>query len=400
MLVTAAALVIMVATLTPVPGAASTGSPLCIACGQRGVADFLSNVMLFAPLGIGLVLLGVSLRRTALIGVLFSAGVEAAQLGIIAGRDANIGDVVSNGAGAAVGWWLGHTRDWWLRPDPGSLRRFAGVGAATLVLLLGGLLLFTPALPDTTYYLQWTARFGGMQPYEGRVLASRFGALELAGPPWKIEQRDSVRTALHSGVIDVMLVTGPPPTGLAPIVSIYDTYGREIMLLGADGNDFVYRYRTRADALRFDRADLVLEDVLRGPPIGSTAPLRLEQDRGGACLTIDDVRRCGRGFTIGETWSLLMFPDGWSNAVRGVMSLAWLFGAFLPTGFLARRRRLALAAIILVGGILFVVPPLIGFAATPVLQIAAAGAGLGAGHGLEAMIRRMRGSRTRASAAM
>jgi VanZ family protein len=62
-------------------------------------------VLLFAPLGVVLALLGRSRRATVGACLAFSAAVELLQLAI-PGRTTSTADVVWNGLGAALGWAL------------------------------------------------------------------------------------------------------------------------------------------------------------------------------------------------------------------------------------------------------------------------------------------------------
>jgi len=379
------AVCIAVATLTPGNGGSNT--TLCLFCGQRGFADFLSNVVLFAPLGLALALIRGSMFKAIAAGALFSIGIEAAQVAIVYGRDANIGDVLANSLGTAAGWMLAATRDHWVSQTAAGTK-VAGWTATVLTALLVGLWLFTPALPDVAYYLQWTARFGDMEPYEGRVLSSRMGPLNLAGPPWRIPQVDSVRALIESGApAEISFVAGPPPSGQAPIVSIGDIHGREVLFIGANGTDLTHRYRTRADEWKLDRGDLRMPGALRDVVPGSEVKLVLKAGRDNYCYQIGPRSDCGPGFTVGDTWGLLMSPD-WSGRAQFLMQMLWLFCLFLPSGFLAGAVRHALLAAAALTGVLVAGPYLIGFAVTPALQIAVAIAGVSSGFGVRMIIQR------------
>jgi glycopeptide antibiotics resistance protein len=65
----------------------------------------VGNVLLFVPFGVALALLGRSRRATVGAGLALSAAVELAQLAI-PGRTTSTADVVLNGLGAALGWWI------------------------------------------------------------------------------------------------------------------------------------------------------------------------------------------------------------------------------------------------------------------------------------------------------
>ena len=72
---------------------------------EPDAVNIVGNVLLFAPLGAGLQLLGWGGRRTVAAGFALSAAVELAQLAI-PGRTTSTADVLCNTAGAALGWWI------------------------------------------------------------------------------------------------------------------------------------------------------------------------------------------------------------------------------------------------------------------------------------------------------
>ncbi|HEU5208841.1 MAG TPA: VanZ family protein [Longimicrobiales bacterium] len=371
---------ISVATLTPVPGAGGGGtSQVCLICHQRGVADFISNIILFAPLGVGLALRRVSLLRVAAIAFGFSLTIELLQLQVIAGRDSNVGDLAANSLGGIVGWWLGRTLGWWLPRADGALRRSLALALTAIAVLLGGLSLLVPAPPTITYFMQWTADLGGLAHYQGEVLESRLGAVELRGA-MRVDPDSAFRALLMEPEWNVRFVAGEAPPSLAPIVSIYDGLQREVVLLGAQRDNVVYRQRLRAGELRFDEPDLRGYAMLEGIAPGDTASLGFRADRAEVCVQVNARSRCTHGYTIGDTWALVMFPDVWGRVMRTIMSVAWLFAVFFPAGFVAHGRVPLAAAGVLVVTALLAGPVLLGFALTPFWQVAAAVLGLGAGY--------------------
>lgn len=364
-----------VATLTPAgSGVMGVSSSLCIFCGDRGLADFLSNVLLFAPFGAAVGLFTRSPLAAAATGLLFSLGIEAAQVTVVAGRDANIGDLVANGFGTLAGWWLCRTQAWWFTRDATWKRAFA-LTTGMLIVILTGLSLMAPSLPQRPYYLQWTARFDGMRPYDGRVLSTRVGEVMLPGP-WEIDASERVRDLLTAGApLAFSVVAGSSSAGTAPIVSIFDDWQREIVLIGADGVDLIYRYRTRGEELRLDRGELRIAGVLRDVSAGTALQIAVRKQRNVYCVKVESTETCGVGFTVADTWMLLTSP-ALSSHQRTIAGMLWLFCLFVPPGVLVATRRSAIVlsaviVIVLAGG-----PYVIGFGWTPPYQVGAACAGL------------------------
>src|SRR5690606_22123238 len=90
--------------------------------------------------------------------------------------------------------------------------------------------------------------------------------VELAGlrlPPPRLDDSPRVARLLRDGQpLRVTAIAGTPPPSLASIFSIHDDRRREIILIGAEGDDLVLRVRTRAAALRLDHPDLRLPGAL------------------------------------------------------------------------------------------------------------------------------------------
>ncbi len=391
---------IAVATLTPVSGGvpATATRAFCVICHERAYADFVSNVILFAPLGLSIALLGGRMPHAAVAGLLFSATIEMLQIQVVGGRDANLGDLLANGAGAVAGWFLGRTAGWWLPRSEGSALRSLGMTAVIAIMLLAGLTLFRQDFPERAWFLQWTPALGGLAHYEGKVLASRLGELQLGGPG-PLERSDSVRTLLFAPHWTVDLIAGPRPDRIAPIVSIYDGRGKEMMLLGAYGDDLVYRQRLRAATRRFDAADLRISDVFASVRPGDTVQLEYRADAASQCARVAGYERCTRGYTVGDTWSLLMFPDSWGPTMQAAMATAWLSGLFGLVGFLAVAPRVLATAAAATAFVLVAGPPLLGFAITPLFQLAAALGGLGCGFAAATLLASLRARRPQPVAA-
>jgi glycopeptide antibiotics resistance protein len=72
---------------------------------QPNAVNIVGNVLLFAPLGAALRLLGRRLRYATLAGCALSAAIELAQVAI-PGRTTSTADVLCNTAGTALGWWV------------------------------------------------------------------------------------------------------------------------------------------------------------------------------------------------------------------------------------------------------------------------------------------------------
>ncbi|MEN8376079.1 MAG: VanZ family protein [Gemmatimonadota bacterium] len=360
-------------TLTPRPGT-DVPSSLCLVCGPRGAADAVLNTLLFVPLGL-LLARGARARMALVIavGASLSGAIELAQL-VIPGRDASLGDLVFNTAGATVGaltarlgaWHVSNRRAW---PAPLA----ALIGACALAL---GSWLLTPAYPISDWFGQWDPDLGHFDHYGGEVLEALVGTESVA--VGRIARRDEARAALAaSRPVRLVFTVGPPPAELAPIFSIYDLQQREIFLLGADGEDGVLRFATRGAAVGFGAAPLRFPAVFAPVTPGVRADVALTASAPelgwgrGACLRLDDDDAVCDRFSAGSSWRLLAPARG---ATGRVAELIWLALLFAPAGLLAAYGtwRGAASAAFVAAGALAVLPAFAPVGPTHALEYAAA----------------------------
>jgi len=351
---------------------------LCLICGDRGTADALLNVMLFVPLGL---LLGASRRSVVQVlgvGLVLSSSIELAQH-FIPGRYSNLGDVLSNTSGAGVGALLWNVR---ARLLPGVarhaawLRNLAVIVAPLLVFGFGWLM--EPEWPAEPYWGQWTPDLAFMEHYDGSVVSARLDSIPL--PSYRFPPRQHPRRMLTGDwSMDATVIKGTPPHSLAPIVNIYDGRQREVTLLGALGEDLVYRERSRARRFRLDQPDLRLHGVMAHAAVGDTVRLSVERRGPSRCLSFDALRGCP-GFTPGRAWALLVYPEGSPRWVRRTLDALCTFVLLFPMGFWSERRKGVAAAGLVTGLLIGVAVAMTRLVAPPWTEVAGAAAGLLAGH--------------------
>ncbi len=331
-------LAIGAATLAPGEGAPDGGTgqgiSWCLVCGDRGAADAVLNVLLFVPLGVAI---GLSRGRwplLALVPLLLTLAIEATQL-LLPARQSALGDLVANSAGGWLGLAATRLRGAWLRPAPRrAFRLGAGwvTGAVGVFLVTGWIL--QPSYPASVWYGQWTAELAHLEAYRGRVLEARIG--NLAVPSRRLDDPARARALLAAGApVRVRFIAGPPPSGVAPVFSIFDERRREILLLGADGEDMVLRYRTRALSARFVQPDLRVRGPFHAVAPGDTLELTVHRPvDAGFCVRLGaEAARCGLRHSVGRGWALLLHPTGVARSPRALLDFLW--GALLafPAGW-------------------------------------------------------------------
>jgi VanZ family protein len=380
---------ILLATLTPFPGAQQPGSISCLICGARWSADALANLILYAPLGVALMINGrVGLRAAGWAGLL-SVGTEFAQI-FIPGRDPSLSDVCFNTLGAVAGQMLAHVAARWAAPQPRAAARLsaAAAGGAAVVFGLTGWLL-SPALPASGLRAWYTADRPDLDFYHGRVLSTTLGSVRLSTGDLP-DPREVRRLLLVGAPLRILAVAGPRGRALGSLYVIEDDTGNEVILVGPDRDDLVLRYRTHAIRLRLDQPDLRLRQAFARVAPGDTLHIETRRERGGYCLTVNQAHLCDLGFTIGSGWALLLYPRHFPSWLRWLLEAGWVAGMVLPVGFWARNRwQSALAAVALITAIALI-PRATGLIQTPGHQWLGAGIGCLIGATLQFALRRGR----------
>jgi hypothetical protein len=369
--------VILVATLTPLDPYEPVHRDACLLCGYGGLADGILNVGLFLPLGAALSVAGWRPMRAVALGALLSSGIETAQL-VLPGRDSSFSDIMFNTLGTAVGIGLVCCCSrWW--PPQAHIAEFLSIALALstgcLLALTAGLV--SPTFPDDTYYGGWAHRFGHLEWYGGRVLEASLDGTQIS--PGALANSRQIRRLLISGAaIHVRARAGPPPPGLAPLLTIHDGHQREILLLGIDGDDIVYRYRTRAIAVGLRGPEIRASRALRGIAWRDQLSVVVRPAGRGYCIRVNATEHCGLGFTVGTGWAFLFDePDfAWPQTA---FNASWLAFLFLPIGVWARFGWALLVSIALSLVFLLIMPATIGLIPTPMTEVSGALVGLLAG---------------------
>jgi hypothetical protein len=374
-LLTVSTVLVMLATLGP---ADSTGAgPVCpFVCGPRGVADYLANLVLFLPFGASLGVLGLRGRRILIAGLLCSLAIEAAQLWMVSGRDANAADVVSNSLGAVLGGLIGGSWRQWLLPAREAAARYLALAAAGLavVIVLTGLL-GSPAPAGGEHELRIRARGSAYEPYPGFVGVPRVGEIVV---PMGASVPDTAWTLLRGGVpLRVEIEPVPRAGGLRHILSL-SAGSEDALFLAAAGDDLLLRYRTRAAGLWLDQPTMRLSGALTDAASGRLLEVSVVAGRSGYCIGAGRGRSCSE-VTVASGWMLVsgaVYPTPW---VRDVLSRTWLTLLVFPLGLWTRRTSRSLLLLIAAAILIAAAPSVLPFAALGVEEAAAGVAGWLAG---------------------
>jgi hypothetical protein len=209
LLLAASVVLIALATLAPFGAIPAEQVPprWCVACGGLWLTDGISNVVLFAPFGVALALLGVRWWGVLALSAGLSFGVEYLQsIGIPPARSAAWADVIANALGGALGAVLcAAGRGWWLPQSPNVARRLALGYAAVVVAIF--------ALTSAAMGPRWPGGAGAAPVYA----ASPFPHTPHRG--WFGGQVDSLRVngyaTTHRGTGPVIVQVSREPATVA-----------------------------------------------------------------------------------------------------------------------------------------------------------------------------------------
>jgi hypothetical protein len=231
-----------------------------------------------------------------------------------------------------------------------------------------------PAPSTAVFYGHRTPVLGHLAPYGGTLVDASIDDIEV--PHGRIADSDGVRARL-SGNFTLRLdaLAGTPPARLAALLLITDAAQREILLLGPDRDDLVYRFRSRSRLLGLETARLRLPGALRGVDPGDPLELRVERTGAEFCFALDGSLECGHGFTVGDGWLLLAPEHRILARLRPILGAVWVAALFVPLGYWGRRNRASGLAWAAAAAALLLAPAATALLPTPVSQVAGAGCG-------------------------
>jgi hypothetical protein len=194
--------------------------------------DFVSNLVLYMPLGIALS--GSSLIRAFLVGLCLSTTGEVLQLGYV-GRVPSLFDIASNTCGAVLGYLAAM---FWYRAtgyNPVSLRVYRPLALAAIPVAIFGtmmLLLHRPRSDfsnwSSTFHLAIGNELTGDRPWAGTI--SEFAIYPVAMAPFQINDLTSRTSGSYPSELPIVSVvptgSGRPLLSKSDELRLYDTLVR------------------------------------------------------------------------------------------------------------------------------------------------------------------------------
>lgn len=344
LLTLAGAVLIASMTLVPHPELTreSSSTPLsCLLCGEYGIVDVFLNILLFIPFGLGLRLIGVSRLRSFALLAATSLCIELLQMNIIAGRDASLSDLLTNSLGGLLGIWIADNWEALLFPSPALSRRLRIPAAlGWLAVWIASAWLVEPSMPPTIWFGQLSAEEVLLDNFRGQLLAATVNGRAIPSARLRVADSAALADDFLAGSVDARatVVAGPATSFPAPIVSIFDLAQSEIMVLGQDQNDLIFRLRLGTADHELHEPEIRLPGALAKP--GDTVDvagglrdghLFVQARSSGMDRSRTAALTPSWGWMFVLPWHYAMGPEGrWLTAL-------WLAGLLFPVAFLSAR---------------------------------------------------------------
>jgi hypothetical protein len=374
-------------------------SHFCLVCGDLAGVDILLNTLLFVPLGVGLSLSGLSLRKAVFLCFAVSLSIETAQVFIAHGRDATLRDILTNTIGGAIGFWAARTAPTWLAPSRKRAAWLSAIwGAVWLLIQIISSYAFVPSLSQSPYDGHVAHQRGGMAMFHGEVDTAKIGTIPISDGA--LADSRAIRQLLINGAPIVAVVRLiEPTTNFASLVAVADHKQQLITSVAEQGDQLVFGIRTGASRLRLRQPAFAMPGVFAAaPPPADSAGERLvvsaRLNDGTVQLTAETPSgHVERSLSPRAelAWTVVL-PHQWlvdGRVVERVITFLWTCVLLIPLGYWAATLMrwstgvtafafMAVLAVLLGAG-LIVVPVSFGLKGATLLAWIAAVSGLGTG---------------------
>ncbi len=338
-----AASLAFVVFMTLGPESQEITNSFCIFCGALGGVDFVLNVILFVPLGIGLRWTIGKTAPAVIIGALTTVVIETLQWRVISGRDASIGDVVANTLGTMLGAWLATESLHWLNATGRAARRYAANwGMLAVLVILGSAWLLQPIVPKNPQWVQWMPVRLNTEPFHGHLIALELKARTIYGVE-SFTPKEAFDTLTRSISVRAQIGSSAGPSRRLAIIARIANGKEEGFSLGQLGNAAVFRTYITAARLKLRPVLIRLDHAFPDSAIdwaddaftieGNSTTQSLAVRRTGPDGEVNvTVRR-----TVGLAWALLLPREVALNPRWWIVNAIWLAALVFPVSCLTIR---------------------------------------------------------------
>jgi hypothetical protein len=344
--------VILGVTLRSAPDQAERVARLpwyCVLCGEAGTADFILNVMLFAPLGVVACALRLPRWRAFACAVALTIAIETTQARLLVGRDGSLGDVLANSGGAVLGWLAYPCLMRLTHPSRSFARAgMSGILALTTIIWIATGIGLRPSFSTAAPWVgQLRHTWPGHDAFPGTILAA-----EINGVPIPNDPLDVPATLRASVEIRIALTrTGPPPMRSASLVRIVDARGAPQFSLVQSGVDLIAEIPLRASGWGFHTPEWEYRGAMAIPAdkrwqvvtrwAGDQVTMATSDSSGANALTRSHARSIALGWVFLHPFVRIVATH---TRIWNYVWLGWWFGLLGWLGGALNWRTVALGA--------------------------------------------------------
>jgi hypothetical protein len=330
-----ACLAIAYGTLSPRPGMSGREgyAAVCRICDGTPGVDVIANVVLFIPLGVGLILSGMRPVRALLVMAGMTTAIELAQLRLVPGRDASVVDIVTNLTGALVGVLVGRRWRTLVSPDARAAASLAVGAAATFLAVVGATsVALTPSLPSPP----WQSNRG---PGSELGPSSRILDVRVAGQPVMVDDTVRNAAAVRAGLLAgkpviVSAIVPRDPAQSTHLAQILDFDIDDIVVMSRVRDDAVFHLRNAGRDARLREVAVRLTGFFREPG-SDTVRVTGAWERGSLVIAGQrgsTTREYALPLTASLGWAFLL-PNGGVGPSYTPVSAAWLAILLFPFAY-------------------------------------------------------------------
>ncbi len=350
--------VALIAAATLLPFGAIPASQMpprwCFDCGGMWLADAISNVLLFLPLGLALACRGRGIAVVACSGVLLSFAVEFCQsVGIPPSRSPAIADITANAFGAMLGWLLSR---YWRSVCCADARRSAML-AVSWWLIAVAILALTAAAAQTERVgepkavslssIEYAPGYGW---YGGTPISAQVSSAQSAGP-WTILHAGTGPIVAHadhgSNEWQVILQSvGRDSANVRRAIFFLHVAGDTTadVLIAQHNHDVDLVVRRRASSWGLNFPVISVAGVFSGQ--SPTDTIRVHVNATNRLMHLEATRglrseRAQLALTPAIGWSMIQTLVGVQHPLVPVIQFLWLVTLFFPLAWWSGRTRRA-----------------------------------------------------------
>jgi hypothetical protein len=177
--------------------------------------------------------------------------------------------------------------------------------------------------------------------FEGPILAATIDGHPVSNGRVDSATTATIRAALRSTTVTVAAQAVPLASSdrLAPLITLYDQWKDEILVLGCRRGVVVFRARTRTETLRVHPVSFESAD---GCAVGDTTTITAQPLAHGGRVQLGTTQHgrrtlstIGTGVWLG--WRLLVPDDGWWSDLAELFTVLWIAMLLAPIAYWSAR---------------------------------------------------------------